>query len=140
MKYFISILFIFFSILNAESTFTMNNIKVYYEDTMDDLSGSISYCSDGHYLNDVRGIFMGRNFHQYQTGIWSYNTLKDQLTQTMYIAKDVNHGTIIEDYRENPSLSTTISNDMKQRLVEGAINNTTRIIKIEFNHALRCQQ
>ena len=139
MKYLISILFILLSIVNAQTAFTMNNMKVYYKDTIDDLSGSISYCSDGYYVNDVKGVMMGQPFHQYQMGTWSYDTAKDQLTQTMLIAKDIDQGTIIEDYRANPALSTTISNNVQHTFVTGVVNNTTRIVKIELQPTLDCQ-
>jgi hypothetical protein len=139
MKYFISILFIFQFIVNAQTAFTMKNMKIYYKDTIDNLSGSISYCADGYYFNDVRGVMMGQPFHQHQLGIWSYDTIKDQLTQTMYIARDVDHGIIVEDYSKNPSSSTTVSYNMKHTLIEGAINETTRVIKIEVDHALKCR-
>ena len=138
MRYLHILLVIFPLLLHSQSNFIMNNKQIYYEDTTDDLSGVISYCTNGHYVNDVIGTMMGIPFHQYQNGVWSYDNVKDELKQTMYLAKDINSGKIIEDYRHNPALSTTITNNIKATLRTGSINGTTRIIKIETVQQLSC--
>ena len=138
MKYLHILLVIFPLLLHSQSNFIMNNKRIYYEDTIDNLSGVISYCTNGHYTNDVTGSMMGISFHQYQNGVWSYDNIKDELKQTMYLAKDINSGKIIENYTHNPALSTTITKNIKATLHAGSVNGTTRIIKVETIKKLNC--
>ncbi|WP_457745129.1 hypothetical protein [Sulfurimonas sp.] len=140
MVYLFGILIFFSTLLDAQSALSMKNVKIYYEDTQVDLSGSISYCADGRYLNDIISSMMGFSSHQYQTGVWSYNPLTDELKQTMYIAKDVQSGKIVEDYRSNPALSTTLTTNIKKTFYVGSVNLTTRIIEIDNSQILNCSR